>query len=262
MKSALAIAASLAAMFMAAPVAALAQNAIVADDTALHAGPAYQYPRVAYVPQDARVFIHGCLRGFSWCDVSWRGNRGWIDASDLTYAWNNRYVVVQEWGPRIGLPVIGFAVQDYWTRYYRDRPWWSQRYTWFEREGRGRDRDVWRERREDWRDRDGRGDTRFDWRDRRDRNERDFRSDRQRREWRNGDDDLRRQDQWRGGQRGQDNTWSRRDDRVNRQDDRGQGPGVGAERNRSFENAPTGAIPRQRQERGVGGQGRPGEERM
>lgn len=227
MKSALRIAAPLAAMFIAAPVAAFAQNAIMADDSALHAGPGYEYPRVAYLPQDARVYIHGCLRGFSWCDVSSRGNRGWVDASDLSYAWNNRYVVVQEWGPRIGLPVVGFAVRDYWTRYYRDRPWWSQRYTWFERDGRwsdrGRDRDEWRERRDEWREGDRRGDTRFDRRDRRDRGGDDDRGDRQHREWRSGDDDVRRQDQWRGGQRGQDNTWDRRDDPMNRQGGQGRG---------------------------------------
>ena len=249
MKSALRIAAPLAAMFVAAPVAAVAQNAIMTDDAALRAGPGFEYPRVAYVPEDARVRIHGCLRGYSWCDVSWRSDRGWVDASNLSYSWNNRYVVVENWGPRIGLPVIGFSVQDYWTRYYRDRPWWSQRHTWFERDGRWQDRDrrrdrddgnQWRERRGDdaWRERDRRDD-RNDWRDRQGMDRR-------------GDDSSRRNLQQRE-LRGPGAASPQRDERVYRQqDERG---GARAERNRG-ESGSTGRTP----DRGPAG--RQQEERM
>lgn len=260
MKSAFRIAAPLAAMFFAAPVAAIAQNAIVTDDAALRAGPGFEWPRVAFVPDDARVYIHGCLRGYSWCDVSWRGDRGWIDATNLSYAWNNRYVVVEEWGPRIGLPVIGFSVQDYWTRYYRDRPWWNQRQTWFQRDWRdGRDRfdrnDSWRERRGDQRrDRD-------EWRDRRDRREHQGRDFDERRDMdgrrdtdhRRDMDSRRDEQQLQRGQRqgGQGNPAPDRDERVNRQ---GGDANVRADRNRG-DNAPTGRIPEQRQQ-GERGQGR------
>ncbi|MBX9758470.1 MAG: SH3 domain-containing protein [Beijerinckiaceae bacterium] len=253
MKSAFRIAAPLAAMFFAAPVAAIAQNAIVTDDSALRAGPGFQYPRVAYVPDDARVSIHGCLRGYSWCDVSWRGDRGWIDATNLSYAWNNRYVVVEEWGPRIGLPVIGFSVEDYWTRYYRDRPWWNQRQTWFGRDWRdgGRDRfdrnDAWRERRgEQWRDRDARHD-RDEWRDPRDGRERQDR-----------DHDGRRDQQLQRDQHDQRGGNVDRDERVNRQ---GGDTGTRAERNRG-DNAPTGRIPEQRPQQGGRGQGGLQQDRM
>lgn len=231
MKTAIRIAAPLAAAFVAAPLAASAQNAIMRDDATLRAGPGFQYPRVAYVPEDARVYIHGCLRGFSWCDVSWRGDRGWVDASNLGYSWNNRYVIVGEWGPRIGLPVIAFSVEDYWTRYYRNRPWWSERYTWFERDRNWRGGDRWRDQ-DRW-DRDQRrGDERRD----RQRGDRDDWRDRQRTEdgdWRSRqgsrDDDGRRLQQRQDGQSG----WRQRDDGQLGQE------GVGRlERNRGGDNAP------------------------
>ena len=197
MKSALKMAACTAALIVAAPAAALAQNAIMIDDAAMRAGPGSDFPRVAYIPEGARVNLRGCVRGFSWCDISWRGDRGWVNASNIGYRWNDRRVIVNEWGPRIGLPIISFSVQDYWSRHYRQRPWWSQRNTWFERErdrrddrSRGRDRwdrdDRQRRDRDDWRDRqrgdrdgssdrrsgpreDGRGAPRSEWRGRQDR---------------------------------------------------------------------------------------------
>lgn len=184
MKSALRMTAPIAAFILAAPAAALAQNAIIADDSALRAGPGFNYPRVAYVPENARVYIHGCLRGFSWCDISWRSERGWIDASNLNYAWNNRYVVVENWGPRIGLPLVGFSVEDYWGRHYRNRPWWEQRHTWVERGGNWRGED--RRRGNDW-ERNGRGDN---WRD----NQRDERNERRDWQGQRGDRD---DQQWR-----------------------------------------------------------------
>lgn len=236
MKQALRYAAPLAAVFLCAPIAAKAQNAILADDTALRAGPGYEYPRVAFVPEDARVYIHGCIDGFVWCDVSWRGERGWVDARNLSYSWNNRYVIVQDWGPRIGLPVVGFSVQDYWTRYYRDRPWWNQRYTWFERDGNWRDGDRWRDR-DRW-DRDGR---REEWRegqreDRRLAERNEWRS-RETNQWRDRTDDQRTQRQ--GG------NWTQREERGGRQLD--QNGGARMERNRGGDNLSTGRVPQRQQ---------------
>ncbi|MFN3889643.1 MAG: SH3 domain-containing protein [Beijerinckiaceae bacterium] len=259
MKRALRLAAPLAAIFVAAP-AAYAQSAIMRDDATLRAGPGFNYPRVAYVPEDARVTIHGCLRGYSWCDISWRRDRGWVDASNLNYAWNNRYVVVEEWGPRIGLPVIAFSVEDYWTRYYRDRPWWSQRYTWFERDRNWRGGDGWRGR-----DRDGgqwdRDNRRGDWRDR----QQDGRSDRD--GWRNRQQSD--SDGWRNRQRtdqngarerdrddrqrlqqGQNGGWSPREGR-NDQDRRLQ---QDSGRGRGGDNMSTGRIPHRQQGGGERGE--------
>ncbi len=152
MNKALRLALSAAAALIAAPVAASAQNAFTTYDASMRAGPGVEYPRVAVIPEDSSVYIHGCLRGFNWCDVGWRGERGWVNGNLLSYAYGGDYVSVDEWGPRIGLPIISFEVRDYWTRYYRDRPWWERRSRWFEDDMRRRDRETWREEwREEWR---------------------------------------------------------------------------------------------------------------
>lgn len=180
MSKVLRLAAPVAAVLFAAPVAALAQNGVTTGDVNMRAGPSTDYPRVATIPEDSPVRIHGCLNGYNWCDVNWRGNRGWVSGAYLNYSYNDRYVVVEDWGPRIGIPIISFGVQDYWSRYYRDRPWWSERNVWF--------RSDWDRRGDRWRDRDGRG----DWRDRDGRRDRDNWRDRDnRRDW-SGDRDERR----------------------------------------------------------------------
>jgi uncharacterized protein YraI len=79
------------------------------------------------IPDDARVNVHGCIRAYAWCDVSWRDARGWVQGSDLAYFYEQRYVPIVEYGPRIGLPIIVFSVDTYWNRYYRSRPWYGQR---------------------------------------------------------------------------------------------------------------------------------------
>jgi len=175
-------AAAVAGFLLAAPAVAVAQNAITNNNTVMRAGPGLDFPRIIVVPEDAGVRVHGCIAGYDWCDISWRYERGWVRGRNLSYIWNGRYVIIQEWGPRIGLPVIGFSVGDYWTRYYTNRPWYEQRYRWVER-----DRGRW-ERRDDWR-RDDRGSMRRDeWRggdslreqrrEFRDRDDRTFRQDR------------------------------------------------------------------------------------
>ena len=66
---------------------------------------------------------------------------------------------VVDYGPRIGIDVVGFSVGSYWQSHYRDRPWYDDRSRWitiWDRDGRdyrGRDRRDVRDR--DWdRDRD------------------------------------------------------------------------------------------------------------
>lgn len=182
MKTNLKLAASVAALLLTAPAAALAQTAFTTNDLNMRAGPGVDYPRVATIPDDSRVNVNGCLNGYNWCDVTWAGNRGWVSGAFLNYAENDRYVAVEEWGARSGIPVISFQARDYWSRYYRDRPWWNERETWFRDDRGGRDRD------ERWRDRDDRRDQ---WRGRDD----DRRGDRDRGGW-TRDDDRRG---WQGG---------------------------------------------------------------
>jgi uncharacterized protein YraI len=123
--------------FVLAPNLASALSAVVTDSTDLRAGPAYDFPVVDSIPSDVRVNVHGCVRGYRWCDVSWRDARGWVPGEELAYLDQGRRVTIVDYGPRIGLPIEAFAFDSYWDRYYRGRPFYGERARW---------RTVWRDR--------------------------------------------------------------------------------------------------------------------
>jgi uncharacterized protein YraI len=125
-----------------APSLAMALTAITTGSTNLRAGPASNFPVVDRIPADARVNVHGCVRAYRWCDVSWRDARGWLPGGELAYLRNGRRETIVEYGPRIGVPVVGFSIDSYWDRYYRGRAWYGDRARW---------RTAWRERDHDHR---------------------------------------------------------------------------------------------------------------
>lgn len=193
-RSALGFAAAVAGL-LAAPTVASALTAVTTEPVPLRAGPAIDFPIVDSIPDDARVNVHGCVRAYRWCDVSWRDARGWVQGDDLAYFYQQSYVPIIEYGPRIvGLPIISFSIDTYWDRHYRGRPWYRERTRW---------RTVWRER-------DGRRDGRRD-------------DDRDRRAGKRDDDRRagRRDDDRRAGKRDDDRRLSKRDDdrRAGKRDD-------------------------------------------
>lgn len=115
---------------IAMPVAASALTAVTTEPVALRAGPAPDFPIVDSIPDDARVNVHGCVRAYQWCDVSWRDARGWVRGDDLSYYYQQSYLPIIEYGPRIGLPVVVFGFDSYWDRHYRSRPWYRERTRW------------------------------------------------------------------------------------------------------------------------------------
>ncbi len=94
-----------------------------------HAGPGNQYPPVGFVPGGSPVRIFGCLRGVTQCDVSWRGNRGWVNGRVLAGFYKNKRVPLIGFGPQIGLPFITFNF-GYWDDHYRGKPFFKQRAKW------------------------------------------------------------------------------------------------------------------------------------
>ncbi len=129
--------AAVAAGLVLAPNLASALSAVTTEETNLRAGPAIDFPVVDSLPSDARVNVHGCVRGYRWCDVSWRDARGWVSGDELVYLNHGRRVTIVDYGPSIGLPVIGYSFDSYWNRYYRSRPFYAERTRW---------RNTWRER--------------------------------------------------------------------------------------------------------------------
>ncbi len=83
-----------------------AANAYATGNVNMRTGPGTEYGRIATVPAGAGVTIHGCLRGYSWCDVRFAGRRGWVSSNYLQAVYQNRRRSLLYVGPRIGLPII------------------------------------------------------------------------------------------------------------------------------------------------------------
>jgi uncharacterized protein YraI len=141
---------------VAAPaIASAQQRAFALHSVEIFAGPGNDYPPVARLAPGVRVNVQGCLSDYTWCDVTFSGNRGWVYAGELGYPYRRDRVPIVEYGPRLGLPVITFSLGNYWDRYYRARPWYHERSNW-ERHWND-DRHRHGGHRNDWHDRD-RGD--------------------------------------------------------------------------------------------------------
>ncbi len=105
-------------------------EAYVTSSAPLLAGPSPDYPAVAGLEPGTPVEVYGCVSGWEWCDVSFQGVRGWFDGQLLAYPYEGERVPIFDYGPRIGLPVITFNFDDYWGRYYHDRPFFGERERW------------------------------------------------------------------------------------------------------------------------------------
>lgn len=65
------------------PATAFAGAAWLQENTEIHAGPDYDYPTLDVAYAGDGVEVHGCLSDYSWCDVGYRGLRGWIAGDEL-----------------------------------------------------------------------------------------------------------------------------------------------------------------------------------
>jgi len=112
------------------PTAALAAPGVVTVSTGLRAGPGDGFPLVDRIPGGSRVNVHGCLRGYAWCDVSWSDDRGWVSSEYLEYLYRNKYVYLPDYVDVIDAPVVPFVLGSYWSSYYAGRPWFHRRAYW------------------------------------------------------------------------------------------------------------------------------------
>jgi uncharacterized protein YraI len=112
---------------------AAAGEGFAAGTTTLYAGPDASYPPIDTVPAGARLFVEGCTDGYAWCDVIAGEDRGWIAGDFIQYDYNNQTVFLSGYGAAIGIPIVTFAIADYWGHYYRNRPFFAQREHWFGR---------------------------------------------------------------------------------------------------------------------------------
>ena len=121
---------SLAALILCAPLAAQAVEGWVVDDISLQAGPDPAYPSIVELAAGTPVSIQGCIDGWTWCDIVVGADRGWVPGTFLEEDYGGQRVVVIDYGPRVGIPIVGFSLGLYWDQHYHNRPFYAQRETW------------------------------------------------------------------------------------------------------------------------------------
>jgi uncharacterized protein YraI len=109
-----------------APALAQAAQGFIVSDTTLKAGPDEQFPDVDSVTAGTEVIVNGCLGGFSWCDISFQQDRGWVSGQDLEVMFQNNRVKVVEATTEV-VPAVTFEVAIYWDQHYRERPFYKDR---------------------------------------------------------------------------------------------------------------------------------------
>lgn len=116
-----------------APLAAQAAEGWVVSDISLQAGPDPAYPSITELNAGTPVSIQGCINGWLWCDVIAGADRGWVPGTFLEEDYGGQRVVVIDYGPRIGIPVVNFSLGLYWDQHYHNRPFYTQREQWVSR---------------------------------------------------------------------------------------------------------------------------------
>jgi len=120
----------LGAFLLVVSVAASAQDAFTTRTVNVRAGPDTSYPAVAALGPGTPVQVVGCLDDWSWCDVVFDDNRGWVYSPYLSYVYQGYRVPFYSYAPTFGIPIITFSLGSYWDRYYRGRPWYGRRDYW------------------------------------------------------------------------------------------------------------------------------------
>lgn len=93
----------------------------------LRAGPRIGFPILTTLYPGSGVYVYGCLSDYAWCDVTFSGERGWVDAAYLDYPYNNGFAPIIDYGPYLGLAIFSFNIGGYWRDHYFHRPWYHNR---------------------------------------------------------------------------------------------------------------------------------------
>jgi uncharacterized protein YraI len=123
--------------------AAQAASGYATANVNMRAGPDTEFPSVNVIPEGSALFIQGCLRDESWCDVRWGADRGWVYSEYLAFNYRGQMTPLPDVGLAVlSLPVVTFAAASYWNRNYVGRPWYNDRQRWVA--FRPRPREGWR----------------------------------------------------------------------------------------------------------------------
>lgn len=108
------------------------EDAYVARSGVIRAGPDYDFPKVRSVSSGRVIQVFGCIQGYEWCDVEYRGSRGWFPGDNIAFDYDGRRAPLRWVAPLLGLMILDFAIDDYWHNHYYDRPWYERRTIWFD----------------------------------------------------------------------------------------------------------------------------------
>ncbi|MCG6122711.1 MAG: SH3 domain-containing protein [Microvirga sp.] len=127
-------AAGLGAVLSLAPTApAQAATAYVTNDLNMRAGPSTRYGVVRVLPAGSPVELLNCASRASWCEVAFRGVRGWVSGRYLDDGYRRPgRVIPADPGPVFGGPVVtfefGMSPRYYEPPEYRGDDGWGYRY--------------------------------------------------------------------------------------------------------------------------------------
>jgi uncharacterized protein YraI len=93
----------------------------------LHSGPDATFPVVASVPANAQMTVYGCLQNWSWCDVAWNDQRGWLPGSSIQTVYQSKPAYITEVAPAMNVPVETYSTATYWDTHYQSAPFYTQR---------------------------------------------------------------------------------------------------------------------------------------
>jgi len=93
----------------------------------LRAGPGTDFPVILTVQAQAPISIRGCLGDYTWCDVVFGYDRGWMRSIYLSGIYQGYYYPLRDYAPRLGYSVVNFDINQYWDLYYRDRTFYQDR---------------------------------------------------------------------------------------------------------------------------------------
>ena len=90
---------------------AAGRHVLTSNDVNMRSGPAGSYRKIAKVAGNQIVTVHGCARGYSWCDVDWAGYRGWVSAKFLRLPGMSGGLAGL--APDLGIPAVEYDAAEY-----------------------------------------------------------------------------------------------------------------------------------------------------
>lgn len=122
----------LALVIISATAAQAASPGYTTANVNIRTGPDIDFPSIDVIPEGDDIYVEGCLRDESWCDVRWDGYRGWVYSEYLAVDYRGETVLLPDIGPSVlSIPFIAFAAAKYWDRHYTNRPWYKDRARWY-----------------------------------------------------------------------------------------------------------------------------------